>query len=159
MGEQCLQSSFLFQHWKKHYEGIYLSSPHVSVITGNILITIIRYDLLVTIFSASFQQRFHEWLSAIRDNSDKHHNYLAPTKSVMCEIEAAFSPFLSLNMVPFHIRQEYVKRIYYSLISNFSKCYLTPYGPGKGANHPLSYKKCHNFWKANGIDLKFYYFS
>ena len=101
----------------------------------------------------------HEWLSAIRDNSDKHHNYLAPTKSVMCEIEATFFPFLLLNMVPFHIRQEYVKLIYYSLISNFSKCYLTPYGPGKGANHPPSYKKCHNFWKANGIDLKFYDFS
>ena len=30
---------------------------------------------------------------------------------------------------------------------------------GLWANHPPSCKKCHNFRKANGIDLKFYYFS
>ena len=26
-------------------------------------------------------------------------------------------------------------------------------------NHPPSYKKCHNFWKTNDVDLKFYDFS
>ena len=34
----CLQSSLLFQHGKKIYEDMYYYPPHVSDITGNILI-------------------------------------------------------------------------------------------------------------------------
>ena len=142
MGEQCLQSSFLFQHWKKHYEDTYLSSPHVSVITGNILITIIRYDLLVTIFSASFQQCFHESLSAIRHNSDNHHNYLAPTKSVMCEIEANVSPFLFFSITE-HGSFSHQARIRKTDLLQFNikffKILFTPYGLGEGGkSSPLT---------------------
>ena len=41
------------------------------------------------------------------------------------------------------------------LKENFGK--VNPIWPG-GTNHPPWYKKCHNVWKANGIDFKFYDF-
>ena len=44
---KCYCSKFIltsvFIWWEKSYEDIYDSPPHVSVITGNILITIIRF--------------------------------------------------------------------------------------------------------------------
>ena len=46
---------------------------------------------------------------------------LTQTKSVICQLDAIFSPFQLLNMLPFQIRLEQLKLIYYSLISNFSK--------------------------------------
>ena len=39
-----------------------------------------------------------------------------------------------------------------------AKTFFDPIWPG-GTNHPHSYKKCHNFRKANDIDLKCYDFS
>ena len=133
---------FFISTWKKNYEDIYLSSPHVSVITENILITIIRYDLFVTIFSASFQQCFHESLSAIRHNSDNHHNYLAPTKSVMCEIEANVSPFLFFSITE-HGSFSHQARIRKTDLLQFNikffKILFTPYGLGEGGkSSPLT---------------------
>ena len=43
---------------------------------------------------------------------------------MICQIDANRSPFHSPNMLPFHIRLECLKLIYYGLISNFSKYYL-----------------------------------
>ena len=57
-------------------------------------------------------------------NLNEHQCYLTSTKSVIFQIDANFSPFQSLNMVPFYIRLERLKLIYYGLISNFSKYYF-----------------------------------
>ena len=54
--------------WEKSYEDIYLSPPHISVITGNILITIKKIFPLPS--SSCFQQHFHDWFYVLRCNSD-----------------------------------------------------------------------------------------
>ena len=40
---------------------------------------------------------------------------------------------------------------------------VNPIWPGdegeRGGTNPFSCKKCHNFWKDNGIDMEFYDFS
>ena len=51
----------------KSYEDIY-HSPYVSVITRNILITIIRFARYH--LPACFQQQFHDWFSVLRYNTD-----------------------------------------------------------------------------------------
>ena len=43
------------------------------------------------------------------------------TKSVIFQIDTNCSPFQLLNLIPFHIRPECLKLIYYSLISILSK--------------------------------------
>ena len=64
----------------------------------------------------------------IWQNLNEHHYYLTLTKSVICQIDANYSPFQSLNMLPFHIRLERLKLIYYSLkFASFS--YLHMYLP------------------------------
>ena len=92
--------------WEESYEDIYPSSSYVSVITGNILITIIRFSLTS---SSCFQQT--DWwlilyLGAIRicRNLNKHYYYLISTTSVIWQIEA--------NMLPFHIKTLYLKLLY-----------------------------------------------
>ena len=45
-------------------------------------------------------------------------------KSVIFQEDANHSPFLWLNMLPFHVRLERLKLTYYSLISFFSKYYF-----------------------------------
>ena len=96
-----------------------------------------RYHL-----SASFQQCFHESLSAIRHNSDNHHNYLAPTKSVMCEIEANVSPFLFFSITE-HGSFSHQARIRKTDLLQFNikffKILFTPYGLGEGGkSSPLT---------------------
>ena len=62
-----LQSSLLFQYGKKAIK-TYYSLPYVSVITGNILVTIIRFDCYD--LRACFQWYFHDWFSVLRYNSE-----------------------------------------------------------------------------------------
>ena len=46
---------------------------------------------------------------------------LTSTKSVICQIDANFSPFQSVNMLSVHITLERLKLIFYGLMSFFSK--------------------------------------
>ena len=111
--------------WEKNYEHIYHSPPHVSVTTGNILITIIRfapYHLLLS--SNRTFMTDSQYLDTIQIwwNLNVHHFcILLSTKSMVCQIDSNCSIFQSLNMLPFHIRLELLQLIYYSLISIFSK--------------------------------------
>ena len=78
-------------------------SPHVSVITGNILITIIR------------SARYHQVLW----NLNEHFYHLTSIKSVICKLNPNYSPFQSLNILPCHITLECLKLTYYSLVAFF----------------------------------------
>ena len=60
----------------------------------------------------------------ISRNLNERYYYLTSTKSMIWQIDASCSPFQSLNTLPFHIRSERFKLIYYVLISNFSKHYF-----------------------------------
>ena len=62
--------------------------------------------------STCFQQHCHDWL------------LFPSTKSAICQIDANCSLFQSFNMLLFHIRLEYIKLIYYGLVSVFSKYYF-----------------------------------
>ena len=68
----------------------------------------------------------HDWflyLGAVQvwQNLSEHHHYLTSTKSLIRQISANSFPFHSLNIFPFYIWLEGLKRIYYSVISFFSK--------------------------------------
>ena len=118
----CQQSSFYF-NMGKSYEDIYHSSPHDSVLTGNMLISIVRfarYDLLLGFNTTFMTDSQHLGTIQIWQNLNEHHDYLTSTKSVFCQIDANYSPFQSLNMVSFYIRLECLKLICNSLISFFS---------------------------------------
>ena len=52
-------------------------------------------------------------------NLNECYYYLTSNKSEICQIDANFTPFQSLNMLPLHIRLEHLKLTYYSLISIF----------------------------------------
>ena len=106
----CLLFSFLFQ--QKSYEDIYHSPQHVSVITGNILIMIIRfasYDLLLASSSAFMTDFVYLGTTQICWNLNEHNYYSISTTSVIWQIDAGCSPFRSL--LPFHIRLELLKLI------------------------------------------------
>ena len=92
----------------KSYEDIY-HSPYVSVITRNILIAT---DFL---YLGTMQ---------IWRNLNEHCYCLTSTKSVIWQIVANCSPLQALDMLPFQIRLERVKLIYYGLMSIFSKYYF-----------------------------------
>ena len=49
----------------------------------------------------------------------------------------------------------------HTLLKLLAECFfiLTLSGTIGRANHTPSYKKCHNYWKANGIELTFHEFS
>ena len=53
--------------WEKSYEDIYHSPPHVYVVTGSILVTMIRFACY---HLPRFRQHFHDWLYVLKDNSD-----------------------------------------------------------------------------------------
>ena len=96
--------------------------PHVSVVTGNILITITRlvlYNILLasnrTFMTGS--QYLIKYLTQVWQNLTEHHYYLTLSKSGIGQIDAYCSPFHSLSTLPFHIRSKSLKLIYYSLIS------------------------------------------
>ena len=57
-------------------------------------------------------------------NLNEHHYYLTSTKSVICQKNVNCSPFQVINILPFHIKVEPLKLIYYNLISGFSKYYF-----------------------------------
>ena len=85
-----------------------------------------QYNIICSLqSSARFQQRLHDsqYLGAIHilRNSNEHHYYLTSTKSMICHIDPNFSSFQSLNKLPFYMRLEHLKLIYYSLMSVFSK--------------------------------------
>ena len=48
-------------------------------------------DNICPLQSTCFQQRFHDWFSVLRFNSDNHHYCLTPTNSVFCQIDTNFS--------------------------------------------------------------------
>ena len=109
--------------WEKSYEDIYNSSPHyfrhysviISVITGNILIKIIRFacDHIVLASNSTFiTDSMYLGTIQICRNLNEHYYYLISTTSVIWQIEANCSPYASLNMLPWHIRLERLKLIY-----------------------------------------------
>ena len=57
-------------------------------------------------------------------NVNEHHSYLTSTKSVIFQINLNCNSLTLLNMLPFHIKLERLKLIYYSLILNFSQYYF-----------------------------------
>ena len=109
----CLQPSFLFHNGKlwRHIS----SSSHVSVFTGNILITIIRfnrYQSLLASNSTFMIDSMHLGAIQICQNLDKHYYCLISETSAISQIDTDFSPFQWLNMFPFYIRLERLKLIY-----------------------------------------------
>ena len=115
-----------FQHGQKLWTHISFS----PLITGNILIVIIRltrYHLWLA--SNSTFMTDHDWflyLGAVQiwQNLSEHHYYLTSTKSVIRQMGANCFPFQSRNIFAFYIWLEGLKRIYYSVISIFSKYHL-----------------------------------
>ena len=110
----------------KSYEDTYHSPSHISVITGSILVTIIRfvhYRLLLASNITFMANSLHLGTIQIWQNLNERYYYFTSTKAVICQTDD-FSPFQSLNMLPFHIGLECFKLIYYGLISNFSKYYF-----------------------------------
>ena len=100
---------------------------HLSVITGNILITIIRfslYNLLLASNSTFTTDYRHLGTIQIRRNLNEHYYHLISTTSVIWQIDANCSLFKSLNMLPFHIRIRMLKINLLGLISNFSKYFF-----------------------------------
>ena len=101
---------------------IYHSPPQVSGIRRNILIRIIRftrYHLLLDSNSTFITgSMFLGTIQMCRNFSERYH-YLISTPSVIWQIDADCSPVRSLNMFPFHMRLEHLKRIYF-----FSKYYF-----------------------------------
>ena len=106
-----LQSSFLFQHGKKNYEDVHHSPPHASVITGNILITIINHLFLASNSTFITDSKYLRTIQ-IFQNLNKHYYYLISTTSVIWQIDTDFSPFHSLDMLPSPIRLEHLKLIH-----------------------------------------------
>ena len=104
--------------WEKSYEHIYHSPPHVSVMFGNILITIIRFarNRLFTSNSTLVTDP-QSWR-----NLNEHHHYFTSTKSPICQTDGNCSPFQLLNLFPFHIRLEGFKLTHYSLLGILSRC-------------------------------------
>ena len=83
--------------------------------------SIIRFSGLHRLLASSSNvMTDSQYLGAIqiRKNLNEHHHHSTSTKSMISQIGANCSPFQSL---PFHIRLEGLKLIYYNLISIFSK--------------------------------------
>ena len=112
--------------WEKSYEDIHHSPPHVSIITGNILMTIIRfsrYHLLLTSNSTFMADSMYLGTIQICWNLNKHY-YLISTTPVIWQVDTNCSPFQSLNILPFHIRFRMFKTNLLGLIPNVSKYYF-----------------------------------
>ena len=112
-----LQLSFAYNpafyfNMRKSYEDVHHSPPHVSVITGNILITIIRFTrhhLLAS--NSTFMTDGLFYVLQICQNLNEHYYYLISTIFVIWQIDASSSPFHSLNMLLFKITLERLKLI------------------------------------------------
>ena len=94
---------------------MYHAPPHISVIKGNILITIIRfthYHLLLASNTTVMTDSQSLGTIQICQNLNEHHHYLTSTKSVAFQKYANCSPDQLLNMLPFHIKLERLKLIY-----------------------------------------------
>ena len=108
---------FFISTWIKRFKDIYRSPPHISVVTGNIvirIITIIRfahYRLLLTSSSTFINDPMYLDTIQICRNLNEHYYYLISTTTVIWQIDASCSPFQSQNMLPFHIRLERLKLI------------------------------------------------
>ena len=104
-----------------------LHSPlQVSVITGNILITIIRfacYHLFLASNSTFMTDSLYLGTIQICRNLNEYYYDVIWTTSVIWQIDTNCSPFQSLNKLPFHIRFRTLKINLLGLISNFSKYY------------------------------------
>ena len=115
-------SAFISLQREKSYEDIYNSPPDVFVITGNILIAITRfaYHHFLLDFKSTFMT-YYMYLGTIQicQNLNEHSYYLISTTSVDWQIDANFSPFQSLDMLPFHIRFGTLKTNLIGLISYF----------------------------------------
>ena len=97
----CLYSYFSFllpaiqlvSTWGKSYEDVCRSPSYVSVITGNILITIARfacYHLLLASNSTFMTDSKYLGTFPIQRNLNKHRYYLTSTKSMVCQKDADF---------------------------------------------------------------------
>ena len=99
----------------RHY-----STPNVSVITRNILITMIRFVR----YNNMICQHSHDWFYLLRCNwgatkiVNEYYYFLISTTSVICQIDANCSPFQSSNMA------RMLKTKLLGLTSIFSKCYF-----------------------------------
>ena len=98
----CLQSSFLFHHGKVAMKTY--TPSHFSVITGNTLVTIVRFTCYHLL-----QEHFHDWFYVLRYNSDLlklEWTLLLFNFNYICDlaIDANCFPFELLNMLPFHTR-------------------------------------------------------
>ena len=79
-------NSSFFSTWEKSCEDIYHSPPHVSAITGNILITIIRfalYHLPLASNSTFMTDSMYLGTFQICRNLNEHYYYLISTTSVI----------------------------------------------------------------------------
>ena len=100
---------------------------HVSVITRNILITIIRFSLYHLLFASNSTfttDSRHLGTIQICRNLNEHYYHLISTTSVIWQIDANCSLFQSLYMLPFHIRIRMLKINLLGLISNFPKYFF-----------------------------------
>ena len=116
----CLQSSFFFLTWEKSYEDIYYSNPHVSVVTANILIAIIRFSHYH--FRDASNSTFI--IDSMYLEIIQIFYYLISVSSVIWEIDTNFSLFQTLNILLLTIRLELFKTNLLGLISKFSKYYF-----------------------------------
>ena len=110
--------------WEKSHYDIYFSPPHVSVITENIQIEIIRfarYNLFLACNSILMTDSMYFGKIQIYWNLNEHCNYVISATSVIWQIAANYSPFQSLNILPFHTRFRTLKTDLLGLKSNFSK--------------------------------------
>ena len=100
---------------------LFHSLLHVSVITENILITIIRFaSYYLLLISNNTFMIDSQYLGTIQiwQNLNEYHFYLISTKFVLqvnFQIDSSCFPFKSLNMFSFNL---------YSLITYFSKYYI-----------------------------------
>ena len=83
-----LQFSLFISTWEERtiWEDIYHSAPHVSVITGNILITTTRFDryhLLLASNSTFMTDSMYLDIIQIYRNLNEHYYYLVSTTSVI----------------------------------------------------------------------------
>ena len=107
--------AFYFNIGKKLWR--HISSPHVSVITGNRklpIITKIRFPPChPRLASSSTFMTDSMYLGIIQIwwNLNEHYCYLISIKSVIWQIDTNCSPLQSLNMLPFYIRLGRLKLI------------------------------------------------
>ena len=124
-----LQNSFAYNlvfYFNMGNEDIYHSPPHVSVITGNILITIIRFARYHLLASNSTFMTDSMYLGIIQicQNLNEYYYYLVSNTSMIWQIDADCSPFPGGEYTSFSYQSRTLKTNLLGLISNFSKYYF-----------------------------------